>query len=202
MTNKEQFISIVNTNIKRKGITPFMNWLETTDFYVAPASTRFHLSCEGGLLLHSLNVYNRLVQQYSAIYGEISKKLHETLAIIALFHDLCKVDTYKKEWRNVKVYSEMGQRTDAGGDYDWEVRQSYAFDEKFAFGYHGPKSAFLVGKYLALTDDEHISIANHMGAYDRPASDYSLNKVYEQCHLAYFLHVADCMAAFVDEHGM
>ena len=202
MSNKEKFQSIVNAYIKRDGIIPLMNWLESTDFYTAPASTRFHLSCEEGLLCHSLNVYYRLLQQYQALYGTITAEAHETLAIIGLYHDLCKADTYRKEWKNVKVYCDHGSRTDAGGKYEWEVKQGYAFNEKLAFGYHGPKSAYLIGKFLKLTDEEHISIANHMGFSDRFPTDYALGKVYEQCNLAYLLHVADCLATFIDERGL
>ena len=199
MTNKEKFKEIVNAHIKRDGIIPLMDWLETTDFYEAPASTKYHLSVEGGLLTHSLNVYNRLINQCVSVFGPIPDEAQEKLAVIALFHDLCKVDVYKKEWKNVKVDSETGSKTDAGGNFDWDVKQSYSYDDQFPFGYHGAKSAYLIGQFMRLTDEECVSITNHMGAFDRPNGNYTLNKVFERWNLALLLHIADCLATFIDE---
>ena len=63
MTDKEQFLDIYKTNITRDGADKLLDFLENkSDFFTAPASTRFHGACEGGLLRHSLNVYECLVQ--------------------------------------------------------------------------------------------------------------------------------------------
>ena len=94
MNNKEKFITVATTHIKRQGITNLLEWLENTDFYTAPASTKYHLATEGGLLQHSLNVYDKLLRLYASEYGAISEEAHETLAIIGLFHDICKVNFY------------------------------------------------------------------------------------------------------------
>ena len=199
MTNKEIFTNIVNTYIKRDGIVPLMEWLETTDFFTAPASTRYHLSVEGGLLHHSLNVYNRLVKLYISEYGAVPEDKRETLAIIGLFHDFCKIYCYKPDWKNVKVYKENGSKTDNGGRFDWETQPIFVFEERLVFGYHGVKSAYLISACLRLTDEEYISIANHMGAHDRAPNDYSLGKLFEQYNLAFLLHTADCLATYIDE---
>ena len=198
---KEQFISLVNNHIKRNGINELLKWLEKTDFYTAPASTRFHLSCEGGLLQHSLNVYDRLCRLYEFEYGkEKVTENAETLAVIALFHDFCKIHSYKSEFKNVKVYKENGSKSDVGGRFDWETQPGYSYEEKFNFGYHGAKSMFLVERFIKLTPEEAVAIANHMGAYDRSANDYSITNAFEQYPLAFLLHTADCMASFIDEN--
>jgi hypothetical protein len=123
----------------------------------------------------------------------------ETLAIVALFHDLCKIDFYKEYWKNVKVYCENGSKSDTGGKYEWESQQGYSVEEKFCFGYHGPKSMFILQMFMKLTPEEAVCVANHMGAYDRNSGDYTIGKAYEQYPLAFLLHTADCLASFVDE---
>jgi hypothetical protein len=199
--DKELFLKMVGKYIKRDGIDNLLEWLETTDWYTAPASTKYHLSKEGGLLKHSLNVYNRLAGLYEMEYDVpvIPDEKMETLAIISLFHDFCKINCYKEEWKNVKVYKENGSKYDNGGNFDWETQKGYVFDEKFVYGYHGAKSVFLIERFIKLTPEEAVCIANHMGAYDRPNGDYSIGNVFQQNPLAFLLHTADCTASFIDE---
>jgi len=102
-------------------------------------------------------------------------------------------------WKNVKVYKDNGSKFDGGGRFDWETRQGYNFDEKFQFGYHGPKSAFLVSRFLWLSEEEFISISCHMGAFDRLPNDYSLKNAYESFPLAFMLHISDYSATILDE---
>ena len=105
MSKREEFIKIFNSNIKRDGADKLLAWLESSDFFTCPASTKFHSNFEGGLCEHSINVYNRLkklvVLQYGENYNQIVSE--ESLAIMGLLHDVCKVGTYKTETRNVKV---------------------------------------------------------------------------------------------------
>lgn len=99
MTNKETFLAICKEDIKRDGINDLLKWLEDSDFFTAPASTRFHGNYEGGLCEHSLNVHRELTRLNDVYQLGYSK---ETIAITALFHDLCKVNYYKRGTRNVK----------------------------------------------------------------------------------------------------
>ena len=62
--NKELFLSTFRKNVHRPGAEKLLAWMETTDFFTAPASTRFHAAYEGGLLDHSLNVYNVLISKH------------------------------------------------------------------------------------------------------------------------------------------
>lgn len=189
----------MRNTIRREGIAALLDWLKTTDWYLAPASSKYHLARENGLLEHSLNVYKRLLKLYEMEYGEISDDKRETLAIISLFHDFCKIHLYKEEWKNVKVYKEDGSKSDNGGRFDWETQQGYSVSEKFCFGYHGAKSMFLVERFVKLTPEEAVCIANHMGAFDRNPNDYNIGSVFEQYPLALLLHTADCLASFIDE---
>lgn len=184
MDFKSEFTRIATENIHRNGLTDLMAWLEGTDFYTAPASTKYHGSYEGGLVLHSLNVYANL-KRLSNWYGLDASD--ESIAIVALFHDLCKIGCYKIEMR---------WRKDANDK--WEQYPTYSFKEDFAFGGHGSKSVYLVQNFLKLTPDEASAINCHMGAWDlstynKPSEVYCRNK------LAWLLHVADEEADYYNE---
>ena len=167
MTNEERFKEIYQTQITRTGAPELLAWLESTDFFAAPASTRFHGAYPGGLVDHSLNVYFALIDgPYVRDYSM------ETRAICALLHDLCKVDFYH-------------QRADG----------SYTVKDHFPFG-HGEKSVFLIQRFMKLAEPEALAIRWHMGAYDDAArgGSYSLSAAMERTPLVLALHTADMMA--------
>lgn len=181
MGNKERFISLCEA-IKRDGISDLMDWLESSDFYSAPASTRFHGSYAGGLLQHSLNVYDEL-KRVLAAYPEIECS-EESAIICALFHDFCKINFYTTEKRNRK--NEFGQ---------WESYDAYKVDEKFRFGGHGSKSVYLIQYFIKLTPEEATAVNCHMGAF----ADENVGRSYEAFPLAWALHVADEAASYIRE---
>lgn len=184
MNTKEEFIKVAKDYIKRDGIDELLDWLEHTDFFTAPASTRYHGAFEGGLVLHSLNVF---VQLRNLRRWYDCKASDESVAIVALLHDLCKVGCYKVELR---------WRKDANDK--WEQYPTYKFDEDFAYGGHGAKSVFLIQSFMRLTPDEAAAINCHMGQWD--ATTYSNpTEVYCRNKLAWLLHVADEAADFLDE---
>ncbi len=184
MTNKERFISVYKENIKREGAAELLAWLERTDFFTAPASTKFHLCEEGGLCEHSLNVYDCLNEKYGSEYSA------ETVAITALLHDLCKAEFYKVSYRNAKN-DKTGQ---------WEKVPYYQIEDKFPFG-HGEKSVFLIERFMRLKVDEAIAIRWHMGGFDdsAKAGSYTISNAYEMCPLAVKLHIADFEATYLRE---
>ena len=99
--DKARFLEICNTHISRNGFEDLLEWLEKSDFYIAPASTKYHLSEKGGLLRHSLNVYDEM-KRLCSTYSHAVRVSEESIAIMALLHDLCKVNFYKPDTRNVK----------------------------------------------------------------------------------------------------
>lgn len=182
--NIGRFLDICK-KINRDGIDDLLHWLEWSDFFTAPASTRFHLSEPGGLLEHSLNVYDNLIRLLDT-YKEIQVS-EETAAICALFHDLCKVNVYRAVKRNKK--------DDATGK--WVQYDSYEFDEKLSYGGHGSKSVFIIQKYIDLTPEEAVAINCHMSAWG-DNRDY-VSKAYEQFPFAWLLSVADQASTYVTE---
>lgn len=183
--SKERFTEIYTQYITRPGADKLFAWLETTDFFTAPASTRFHGDYNGGLCEHSVNVWDEMVRLLK-VYPEI-KVSAETAAIVTLLHDLCKIGCYKIDYRNKKE-----------GNV-WVKQPVFVFNEDFCYGGHGSKSVFLAQKFITLTDEEAVAINCHMGFADRSPGDYSLGGAYEQYPLAWLLHVADESATFIRE---
>lgn len=173
-------IEIFTSQIHRPGAVELLEWLESTDFFEAPASTHYHGSYPGGLVEHSLNVYYELIGA-----GRVpGVPTAETYAVVALLHDICKADFYAKSTRNQK-----------NSDGKWETVPCYTVREKFPFG-HGEKSAFLVQRFMLLTDAEALAIRWHMGAYDDAAKGGSkvLSAAMAATPLVYALHAADMRA--------
>lgn len=185
MTAKEEFIKIFNENIKREGSQQFLKWLQTTDFFKAPASTRYHCACESGLVMHSVSVYNTLMEQH--FNEETDSK--ESFAISGLLHDLCKAEFYKVSTRNVK--DETTGR--------WEQVPYYAVEDTFPYG-HGEKSVFLIERFMRLKIEEAMAIRWHMGGFTE-GGGYSISQAYEKYPLAVKLHLADMESTYLKEKG-
>lgn len=186
--NKNRFVSIFTENIKREGSEALLKWLtEESDFLVAPASTIFHGNYEGGLLQHSLNVYDILKKRISE--DDKSEYSDETVAVAALLHDICKVNFYKKGTRNVKV------------DGRWTTKEVYEVDEKFPCGDHADKSIIILQNFIRLTPDEILAIRAHMGGFDNATKGGSrfMSKICERCRLAVHLQLADVEATYLLE---
>lgn len=187
---KAQFIAIYNENIQRDGADDLLKWLSESDFFVAPASTRFHGSHEGGLLEHSLNVYHCLkeIVQQAGLQDTYSP---ETIAISTLLHDVCKVNFYKKGFRNAKD-EKSGQ---------WYKKEVYEIDEKFPCGEHADKSIIIIQNFIHLEPEEILAIRAHMGGWDTAVKGGNgfVGKIFERSKLAVFLHFADMAATYLME---
>ena len=189
--NKEEFIRIFNENIKREGAQELLEWLKKTDFFIAPASTKFHSAVAGGLCFHSLQTYKRFKQNLENEYGEDlkNKVSDETIAIIALLHDVCKTDCYKIDYRNVKVNNE------------WTKQPYYSFNDSLPYG-HGEKSVYMISGFMKLTREEALAINWHMGGFDSRViggSSYSLSGAFTQYPLCVIFHISDIQASYLDE---
>ena len=190
MTNQERFLQIFNEKITREGADKLLDFLTNgSDFFTAPASTRYHGAYPGGLLEHSLNVYDCLVDilarpRMKEVYGlEYSE---ESIALVALLHDVCKVNFYKEGTRNVK--DETGR---------WTTVPYYTIEDTLPYG-HGEKSAYIVSAYLRLTREEAFAIRYHMG-FSGTEDTANVGRALEMFPLAYALVCADMEAAFLVE---
>lgn len=172
---RKRFTELYSTYITRPGAKELFVWIESTDFFTAPASTKFHEAYEGGLAEHSVRVWEHLVRLLKA-YPEI-KCSGETAAIISLLHDLTKIFSYEIEYRNKK--DEFGK---------WIQVPIYKFEEKLSYGNHGGKSVYLIQRYMKLTEEEAICVQNHMGVEN---GNYAVTDAFRQFPLAFLLHTAD-----------
>ena len=195
-------------SVQRDGIQKLVNYINKTDFYKAPASTRFHLACEGGLLQHSLNVYDCLTaKKDSLVWKPVFDKIpDESLIIMALLHDLCKANFYKEGTKNQKTYdpekvaaAEPWQRKhDQIGDCIWETVQTYQVDDQLPLG-HGEKSVMLLQCYIRLTMQEVMAIRWHMGFSEAKENYNAVGQAMEKYPVVLALHEADLEATKILE---
>ena len=182
---KKEFIRIFEENITRDGASKLLEWLKKSDFFYAPASTKFHSAHMGGLCEHSVKTYYRFLQNLEMEYAEdLDEKISmESIAVIALLHDLCKVNTYKIEYRNVKE------------DGNWVQKPYYSTEDTLPYG-HGEKSVYIISGFMKLTREEAMAINWHMGAYDARVlgGSYALSNVFANYHTALLFHVSDVEA--------
>ena len=193
MTDRERFIDIYTKNIKREGADKLLEYLcsEASDFFTAPASTRYHGAYAGGLLEHSLNVYDCLCDYLSRESAKEKYGMNyspETVAIVALLHDICKVNFYQETTRNVKE------------DGVWKTVPYYSIDDKLPYG-HGEKSVYIVSGYMRLTRDEAFAIRYHMGFAGAESVNAisNISKAFEMFPIAFALSVADMEASYFIE---
>ncbi|MDR1254157.1 MAG: hydrolase [Oscillospiraceae bacterium] len=186
MKLKDEFLEIYKNNITRTGAKELLDWLEKTDFFIAPASTKYHCACEAGLLQHSLSVYHVLMEKHF----EENTDSKESFAICALLHDLCKTQFYKVSSRNVK-----NEKTGA-----WEKQPYYSVEDSFPYG-HGEKSVFLIERFMRLKASEAMAIRWHMGGFDdaAKAGSFSISVAFEKYPLAIKLHIADLESTYIRE---
>ncbi len=179
---KEKFIELLKST-NRPGIEDLISFLEKTDFFTAPASTRFHGSFEGGLVEHSLKVYEIL--DYKAKNNVLKLEIpDDTIKIVSLLHDICKLNFYKVDYRNAK--NALGE---------WEKVPYYTIDDTIPYG-HGEKSVMMISEYIKLTPEEKYSIRWHMG-YTEPKELYNtIGSAYKKYPLALMMHEADLEATY------
>ena len=188
-----EFISTFRTFIKREGAEKLLDFLiNKSDFFTAPASSKFHSDYEGGLLDHSLNVYYRLRRLVESEYGEKWQEVisPESVAIVGLLHDVCKVNYYAVEYRNVK-------NKDTGA---WEKVPYYKVQDTLPYG-HGEKSVYIVSSYIHLSREEAMAINWHMGGFDDRVrgGSYTVGIAFQEYPLAVMTHTADFLATYLDE---
>jgi hypothetical protein len=188
MTIKERYLEIYNTYIHRESSDKLLEYLlsKSSDFFTAPASTRFHGAYEGGLVEHSLNVFDCLKDYLSRERVQSVYKLEydpESIAIVALLHDLCKINCYKVGSRNVK---------DENGI--WKSVPTYEYDDRLPYG-HGEKSVYIITGFMKLTREEAFAIRYHMG-FSGVEDKRNVGDAFEQFPLAFALNTADMEATY------
>ena len=170
---KEEYINLLK-GINREGMDKLIEFLENSDFFTAPASTRYHGAWEGGLLAHSMKVYEILKTKIED---------SDAVKIVALLHDICKTNFYKTDFRNVK------------NNGVWEQVPYYTIDDTIPYG-HGEKSVMMISEFIKLTPEEKYAIRWHMG-FTEPKELYgTLGQAYKKYPLALLAFEADLEATY------
>lgn len=187
--SKETFINLYEGAIKKDGADKLLKWLEKSDFFTAPASTRFHLSEPGGLCKHSIHVALRLedlCEDECRRNPDFIMPDTETIYTVGLLHDVCKANFYKVEMRNRK--NEQGK---------WEQYPFYVVEDALPFG-HGEKSVYIISGFMKLTREEAMAIRWHMGGWNQGEAQTAGN-AFNKYPLAVLTHIADLQATYLDE---
>lgn len=184
---KKEYIDLLKST-NRKGTDKLIAFLEKSDFFTAPASTRFHGAFKGGLLLHSLNVYHEFINMKNANIFPLEEINEDSYIICALLHDICKTYFYVEDTRNVKN-KETGQ---------WEQVPYYTIENKIPLG-HGEKSVMMISEYIQLKPFERMAIRWHMG-FSEPKEMYNdVGLAFDKYPFAMTLHFADMAATHILE---
>ena len=209
--NFEEFIGLIENNIKRDGVDKLVVWLKNKDTKTAPASGKYHCAYEGGLVEHSLNVYRRLKKllqlEYPRVldgvdnngvekYKETCPYSDETITLVSLLHDISKIGYYEIGERNVK--DEKGNWTKA------QFYQAKDQSKRLLFESHSENSLYMTSKFLKLEYEEELAIRYHMGGFDSSegvVDTKNISAVYAKCPLALLLHTADICCTYIDEKG-
>lgn len=199
--NEKEFIELIKS-ITREGlkVDELLNYLETSDFFIAPSSTKYHGAYPGGLCEHSLDVYKNLkmlLDNHPQYFYE-----DDTVKIVSLLHDISKTNLYKKDIRNKKVYHESGSKTDNLGRYDWVSEEVYSidYDHRLIYGNHEQTSEFMVRLFTPLSMEESIALLHHHGGMGWDSTQINITDIYKNYPLALFLHIADLIGAYINQN--
>lgn len=188
---KQRFEQLLSS-VQREGIDKLLEFIRKSDFYTAPASTKHHGAYEGGLLEHSLNVFDCLVKKFTenSVWVETLFNIDmDTITIVSLLHDICKTYYYTVDYRNTK--DENGQ---------WIKVPFYTVDDRIPYG-HGDKSVMMIEEYIKLKPVERYAIRWHMGPYEGEKQWGTLGLAMQKYPLILALHQADMEATYLLEKG-
>lgn len=180
---RERIINLLNST-ERKGIDRVIKYMDETDFFVAPASTKYHGNYDGGLAEHSLNVYELLQEKNKKFDLGLSD---DTVAIVSLLHDFCKINFYNKQ--------ECWRKNDKNR---WESYEGYKVIDDFPIG-HGEKSVIMLQNFIRLTKEEMLMIRWHMGNTEPKEQMMNISNAYNLVPAAVALHTSDMEASYLLE---
>ena len=197
--NKNRFIDELS-KVDRNGIEGLIEYLVVSDFFTAPASTKYHCDFAGGLCQHSLNVFDNIMKLNEMYDLKIDE---DSLRLVSLLHDVSKTNFYEEYFQNKKLYSDGGSKFDEGGRYDWVSVKSYKIKEpelRMVSGEHGFNSYMIIKDYVKLTDPEITAIVNHHLGMDNGYCFKDMNEVCDRYPLVPLLHLADMCSVYFTEN--
>lgn len=196
--NKERFIQLLR-KVKRTGanVEGLIEHLSNTDFFTAPASTKYHFSEEGGLCAHSLDVYDNLVKLTDTF--TLTAYDEDSLIIVGLLHEVNKINFYEKYYQNKKVYTDGGKQFDKMGRYNWESIEAWGVrepEDRFLAGTGGENAYLIASAFLPLSHEETVAFLNGGVNIDNTESNWDLGHIISKYDLVMLLKVADFISTY------
>lgn len=192
---KNRFLELVKS-IPREGVDELIEYLNSSDFFEAPASLKLHHAYEGGLCRYSLARYGFLTKLIEVSGYNCSE---DSILITGLLASLNKANYFEPTFINKKVYCADGDKRDERGKFRWESEAGYKIKEpedRFIFGTSGQNAERLITNYVPLRDTESAAIVNLGVTYENPTFNYAA--VYKKYPLAALLALADQLAIYFD----
>lgn len=188
------FIDYIKKYITDDGKEKLITWLDNSDFKYAPASSKYHMAFRGGLVQHSLNVFNQVINLVNMLYGSVEESPFEmrSLAVVSLLHDISKANLYREYYKNVKNEE----------DGTWEKVKSYTInDDSFLYATQEENSIYMIESFIKLSYQEKLAIRYHSGAFSAKcdADIARVSKAYSSSNLALILHIAEMISTYHDE---
>lgn len=212
---KDEYITLLKS-VDRSGIDDLIAYLESTDFFKAPARCEHSCNFPGGLLLHSINTYRALKEKLTPGTNTVwtgvaldENITNDTLIIVSLLHDLGKIGMFEKTQKNTRCYDEeaikaadrFSVKEDSVGKYIWKVENGYRYINESPFGGAGETAVIIAQRYLRLTNTEIKALRWHAG-YGPEAYTSRVSDAFASTPLALALYTADMEATFiVDKNG-
>ena len=188
--NKARYLDLINSiTLDGSNIKGFLDWLGRSDFFTAPASSKYHASYQGGLCQHSLNVYDNLIKLVEL--KAPGKYSEDSLKIVALLHDISKTNFYEFYDKNVK--NEAGEWVKVR---EYKTRE---VEDRFIYGSHEQNSEFITHTFFPLSVEESVAILHHHGGMSWDSAKDDISAIYDRFPLALLLHLADMAATYLDE---
>ena len=204
---KQEYIDLLK-EIKRPDcdIDGFIAYLESTDFFSAPASTQYHCSFPGGLCLHSINVYKALkvlTDKFASKIDNNTKEImpcynRDSILIVGLLHDLDKIFKYEKACKNEKEYCDDGDKSDSIGTFRWKTTETYRVKDastKVNLGNKGFASYMIASMFFSLSEEEVYALTYQYSAVSNEQLT-DLSTILARYNLGVFLHSADIIATY------
>jgi hypothetical protein len=176
-------------SIRQNEFGRFVSFLEEeTSWLSSPASTRYHMNVEGGLLIHSVGVAETALRLRYLLAPDLSE---ESVVITALFHDVGKVGGSRKPFY-------------LPNDNLWEVRNrgiTYKVNPEILAMNSAVRGLCLVSRFITLSEEEAQAIVAHDGLYPVYGGVANLEYHQGECRLLMLLQFADKWTAAVEEEG-
>lgn len=210
--NKTRFLQLLgeidDVRVDTEGLA---RYLLNTDFFMAPASTKYNCAYDGGLVEHTLHVYDIMSDLVDVMKAKVSRN---ELLTVSLLHDVCKIGAFEKYAKNVKKYVDENsvERTQYSKwdpnekkYFNWVSETAYKVSDDpdcDSVGTPGLKAVLSLSLYIPFTNRAFREVLIAMlNQYDGTKEmDAQFKQMLSKHPLAMLLHAADSLASYIKDY--